>query len=155
MSQSAFETFEHTTGQRIARATGGVRLPAEVAAVVETFSGFHGFPLNPVSAPLEKENVQAAGDVTPPFLRNTYNISAVPASGKSNIQAIAQCQGQYVRDEDLLFRVCEVSVLSISSFTSLGSSTTAARECLGFPKRKPNVLSISAYCVELTFQPPA
>ena len=101
MSQSAFETFEHTTGQRIARATGGVRLPAEVAAVVETFSGFHGFPLNPVSAPLVKENVQAAGDVTPPFLRNTYNISAVPASGKSNIQAIAQFQGQYVRDEDL------------------------------------------------------
>eukprot|EP01061_Rhynchopus_euleeides_P046078 TRINITY_DN85_c1_g1_i5.p2 TRINITY_DN85_c1_g1~~TRINITY_DN85_c1_g1_i5.p2 ORF type:complete len:582 (+),score=219.35 TRINITY_DN85_c1_g1_i5:66-1748(+) len=109
MSGGRFTTYQHVAGMKIVRATGGVDVPAEVAAAVETFSGFNGFPLRPVMGSGAEQvrrhkktaGLKAGGKVTPPFLRTTYNVSAVPSSGKTNIQAIAQFQGQYVRDLDL------------------------------------------------------
>eukprot|EP01064_Diplonema_japonicum_P011026 TRINITY_DN182_c0_g1_i2.p1 TRINITY_DN182_c0_g1~~TRINITY_DN182_c0_g1_i2.p1 ORF type:complete len:552 (+),score=200.94 TRINITY_DN182_c0_g1_i2:50-1705(+) len=102
MANGEFMTYEHTSGAKIWRLTSGVRVPAVVAAAIDTFAGFHGFPLNPIVVDKKlKEKLQAAGKVDPAVFRKTYNVTAVPKTGKQNIQAIAQFQGQYVDDKDL------------------------------------------------------
>ena len=106
MGGGQFSTYEHPTGMKVHRMTSGVNVPSEIAAVIDTFAGFHGFPLNPTVSAEKKvvtEKVEACAGcvVTPPFLRTMYNISDVAKSGKSNLNAIAQYQGQYVSDSDL------------------------------------------------------
>eukprot|EP01061_Rhynchopus_euleeides_P046077 TRINITY_DN85_c1_g1_i4.p1 TRINITY_DN85_c1_g1~~TRINITY_DN85_c1_g1_i4.p1 ORF type:complete len:558 (+),score=220.70 TRINITY_DN85_c1_g1_i4:76-1749(+) len=99
-----FTTYVHESGMKVHRITSGINVPSEVAAVIDTFSGFHGFPLRPEAAKMPKAQPVGACSgcvVTPPFLRNVYNVTAVPKSGKTNIQAIGQYQGQYVSDSDL------------------------------------------------------
>ena len=94
MSNGEFTTYVHgATGMKVHRITNGVRVPDAVAEAVETFSGFHGFPLEPKVA---KAKVNAQCPVTPPVVRSTYNVTHVAKTGKTNIQAIAQFQGQYV-----------------------------------------------------------
>jgi len=97
----AFEQFEDETGRVVERVTNGVKLPAAVASVVDTFTGFHGFPLNaqPARKTEAKEGTQAQY-VTPDLINKVHGISAVKAN-KKNIQAIAQFQGQYVSPTDL------------------------------------------------------
>ena len=99
MSNGEFTTYVHgATGMKVHRITNGVRVPDAVAEAVDTFSGFHGFPLEPKVA---KAKVNAQCPVTPPVVRSTYNVSHVAKTGKTNIQAIAQFQGQYVSTSDL------------------------------------------------------
>merc|ERR1719183_1263787 len=83
------------------RLTGGVRLPAALAKHVEIFTGLHGFPLD--ASPALVGNDTASGDVTPTVISKAYGIdrSTVKKSGKTNIQAIGQFQGQYVSPTDL------------------------------------------------------
>lgn len=98
-----FEQFADETGRVIERVTNGVRLPAAVASVVDTFSGFHGFPLG-----RRVKNMTAGGDlraaaepaVNPTKINEIHKIPTVKAN-KKNIQAIAQFQGQYVSPTDL------------------------------------------------------
>jgi len=98
MTAGKFQTFQHTDGRKIVRQTGGVRLPTALSAHVETFSGLHGFPLD--AKPALVANASATG-VTPSVIEQAYGITSVASSGKQNIQAIAQFQGQYVSPTDL------------------------------------------------------
>merc|ERR1711865_247364 len=97
LTSGSFQSFQHTDGRKVVRLTGGVRLPAALAEYVDTFSGLHGFPLDAAPASVEV----ASGDVTPTVISKTYGIGSVKKSGKQNIQAIAQFQGQYVSPTDL------------------------------------------------------
>jgi len=102
LTGSRFYTFEQkATGKKIVRLAGGVKLPAEVAKHVDTFTGLHGFPLD-LGAPAPK-NASAGSDVTPAVISKAYGIDAktVTRSGTTNIQAIGQFQGQYVSPSDL------------------------------------------------------
>merc|ERR1712070_332032 len=91
---------QKATGLRLPRLAGGVSLPASVAKHVETFTGAHGFPLD---ASPSLGNASASGDVTPLVINKAYGIDqkTVKKSGKTNIQAIGQFQGQYVSATDL------------------------------------------------------
>jgi tripeptidyl-peptidase-1 len=97
MTAGKFQTFQSKDGRKIVRQTGGVRLPQALADHVETFSGLHGFPLDAKPASVK----DAQGDVTPAVIEKVYGISSVTKSGKQNIQAIGQFQGQYVSPTDL------------------------------------------------------
>merc|ERR1711865_426147 len=97
LTSGSFRSFQHTDGRKVVRLTGGVRLPAALAEYVDTFSGLHGFPLDAAPASVEV----ASGDVTPTVISKTYGIGSVKKSGKQNIQAIGQFQGQYVSPSDL------------------------------------------------------
>jgi len=97
----AFEQFVDAAGRKIERIANGVRLPEAVAAVVDTFTGFHGFPLN--AKPAQKaqaEGAQAGPAVNPKLINKIHGIPSVKGN-KKNIQAIAQFQGQYVSPTDL------------------------------------------------------
>merc|ERR1712190_663123 len=98
LTAGKFQTFQHTDGRKIVRQTGGVRLPTALSEHVETFSGLHGFPLD--AKPALVANTSATG-VTPAVIEKVYGISSVTKSGKQNIQAIGQFQGQYVSPTDL------------------------------------------------------
>ena len=99
-AHGVFDVFYHgVTGAKTVRIANGVKVPKTVADVIDTFTGFHSFPLV-VSAP-KVSAPSVAGAVTPKVIRDTYKITSVPKSGKQNIQAIAEFQGQYVRDADL------------------------------------------------------
>jgi len=101
MTGGSFAQYQHAdSGRSIDRLTSGVWVPAEIAAAVDTFTGFHGFPLPPKRATTTPV-AAAAGAVTPAVLNKVYNIPAVKKSGKANVQAIAQFQGQYVKASDL------------------------------------------------------
>lgn len=101
LTSSNFRTYvQASTGLRISRLAGGVKLPVALAKHVETFTGLHGFPLDhrPVLGDASSE-----GYVTPALINKAYGINqkAVAKRGKSNIQAIGQFQGQYVSPMDL------------------------------------------------------
>jgi len=101
LTSSHFQMFEQKiTGRHLARIADGVKLPAPIAKHVETFTGLHGFPLD--ATPM-LGNSTAQGDVTPLVINKAYGIDSksVKRSGKTNIQAIGQFQGQYVSPEDL------------------------------------------------------
>merc|ERR1712190_528664 len=98
LTAGKFHTFQHTDGRKIVRQTGGVRLPTALSEHVETFSGLHGFPLD--AKPALVANTSATG-VTPAVIERAYGITSVASSGKQNIQAIGQFQGQYVSPTDL------------------------------------------------------
>merc|ERR1719265_1199136 len=101
LTSSSFQMYEQkATGLRVPRLAGGVKLPAAVAKHVETFTGAHGFPLD---ASPSVGNASASGDVTPAVINKAYGIDpkSVKRSGKTNIQAIGQFQGQYVSPSDL------------------------------------------------------
>jgi tripeptidyl-peptidase-1 len=101
LTSSSFQMYEQkATGLRLPRLAGGVKLPATVAKHVETFTGAHGFPLD---ASPSLGNASANGDVTPAVINKAYGIDpkSVKRSGKTNIQAIGQFQGQYVSPSDL------------------------------------------------------
>ena len=105
-AHSSFNVYYHIrTGIRVVRVTGGVKVPKTVAAAIDTFTGFHSFPLVR-SQPKVPENVQFAGTVNPSLIKSTYGITAVPKSGLQNIQAIVQFEGQFVNDDDLK-KFCE------------------------------------------------
>ena len=97
LTEGTFQTFKQTsTGRLMKRLTGGVKLPAAVAKHVETFTGLHGFPLDSEPAIVGKATV--GNVVTPSVINKAYGIDqkTVKKSGKPNIQAIGQFQGQYV-----------------------------------------------------------
>jgi len=99
----AFEQYADESGRVIQRVTNGVRLPAAVASVVDTFTGFHGFPLSrKVLKMTPAGGFQAGAEpaVNPTKINEIHKIPEVKANSK-NIQAIAQFQGQYVSPTDL------------------------------------------------------
>lgn len=97
---SKFE--EEESGRIIERLTNGVRVPDAVAAAIDTFTGFTGFPLKQmVQVQGNATGVQAGGAVKPALINQIHKIPTVTKSGKTNIQAIAQFQGQYVSNNDL------------------------------------------------------
>merc|ERR1719271_996587 len=64
LTEGTFQTFEQkSTGRRLPRLVGGVRLPAAVAMHVETFTGLHGFPLD--AKPLVGNTTNDTQVVTP------------------------------------------------------------------------------------------
>merc|ERR1719388_738849 len=84
LTSGQFQTFvQKSTGRRISRIADGVKLPADIAKHVETFTGLHGFPLDatPVLG-----NSTAQGDVTPTVINKAYGIDpkSVKRSGKTN-----------------------------------------------------------------------
>lgn len=95
-----FEQFQHMeSGRVVERMVGGVSLPASLSDHIDTFTGFHGFPL---IQKVRRSKVGAgAKKVTPAVINAIHNITKVEKSGKQNIQAIAQFQGQYVSTSDL------------------------------------------------------
>jgi len=102
LTEGTFHTFEQkSTGRRLTRLTGGVKLPDAVAVHVETFTGLHGFPLD--AKPLVGNNTNSTQVVTPSVIQKAYGIDqkTVKRSGKTNIQAVGQFQGQYVSPTDL------------------------------------------------------
>jgi tripeptidyl-peptidase-1 len=102
LTEGAFQTFRQaSTGRVLTRLTGGVRLPAAIAKHVETFTGLHGFPLD--AKPLVGNVTAGTQVVTPSVINKAYGIDqqSVKKSGKPNIQAIGQFQGQYVSPTDL------------------------------------------------------
>merc|ERR1712203_677522 len=102
LTEGTFQTFQHTaTGRRLTRLVGGVRLPLAAAKHVATFTGLHGFPLD--AKPLAVNATAGAQVVTPSVINKAYGIDqkSVTKSGKANIQAIGQFQGQYVSSTDL------------------------------------------------------
>merc|ERR1712014_351344 len=102
LTDGKFQTFEQkSTGRRLVRLTGGVNLPTDVAKYVHTFTGLHGFPLD--AKPLVANATAGAQVVTPSVINKAYGINqqTVKKSGKTNIQAIGQFQGQYVSSTDL------------------------------------------------------
>merc|ERR1719203_921727 len=102
LTEGTFQTFQQkSTGRHLTRLVGGVRLPAAVAKHIETFTGLHGFPLD--AKPLMKNATANAQVVTPSVINKAYGIDqqTVKKSGKTNIQAIGQFQGQYVSATDL------------------------------------------------------
>jgi tripeptidyl-peptidase-1 len=101
LTGSQFQTFaQASTGRKIFRIADGVSLPADVAKYVDTFTGLHGFPLD--ASPV-LGNSSASKYVTPTVVNKAYGIDgqSVKRSGKTNIQAIGQFQGQYVSATDL------------------------------------------------------
>lgn len=106
LTSGHFETFvQKSTGRRIFRIADGVKLPADIAKLVETFTGLHGFPLD-IAPVLGNDTFPPAptkSDVTPKVINQAYGIDpkSVTRSGKTNIQAIGQFQGQYVSPTDL------------------------------------------------------
>merc|ERR1712110_1330953 len=102
LTGGTFQTFQQmSTGRHLTRLVGGVRLPAAVARHIETFTGLHGFPLD--AKPLARNVTAGAQVVTPSVINKAYGIDqqTVKKSGKTNIQAIGQFQGQYVSTTDL------------------------------------------------------
>jgi len=101
LTSSNFQTFEQkSTGRRLFRLANGVKLPATVAKYIDTFTGLQGFPLD--ASPV-LSNKSAVGEVTPAVINTAYGIDqkTLAKSGKTNIQAIGQFQGQYVSPTDL------------------------------------------------------
>jgi len=102
LTEGSFQTFQQkSTGRRLVRLAGGVKLPTVVAKYVQTFTGLHGFPLD--AKPLVGNSSAGAQVVTPSVINKAYGIDqqTVKKSGKPNIQAIGQFQGQYVSATDL------------------------------------------------------
>eukprot|EP01064_Diplonema_japonicum_P018638 TRINITY_DN27339_c0_g1_i1.p1 TRINITY_DN27339_c0_g1~~TRINITY_DN27339_c0_g1_i1.p1 ORF type:complete len:551 (+),score=48.04 TRINITY_DN27339_c0_g1_i1:57-1709(+) len=102
MVNGVFKVYLHETGAVLWRLTSGVHVPRRIADIIDVFTGFHGFPLNP--SPRRKRKPlgpQSAGQVIPSILRKTYNVTDQPASGRPNLQAIVQFQGEYVSGADL------------------------------------------------------
>jgi tripeptidyl-peptidase-1 len=101
MTSGRFASFVHVaSGRRIVRLTGGVSLPSEIAQHVETFTGLHGFPLE-IAPIASSAQINQSNQVTPKLINSAYSIANVKKSGYTNIQAIAQFQGQYVAPSDL------------------------------------------------------
>ncbi|KAJ9452929.1 Tripeptidyl-peptidase sed3 [Diplonema papillatum] len=102
MAHGKFVRYSHSDLGHIIRLTSGVHVDSDVAAVIDTFSGFDGFPL-PYKKKVQKsqKGADALGDVTPTSFRSTYGITSLPAGSQRNIQAIAQFQGEYVEDSEL------------------------------------------------------
>ena len=93
---SPFRRFRHTDGREVVR-MASVSIPTNLVDIIETFTGFSGFP---VAEKTTKKKVSLGrGKVNPTVLRQTYSIAGGAASGA--IQAMAQFQGQNVHDSDL------------------------------------------------------
>jgi len=133
LTEGTFQTFKQTsTGRLMKRLTGGVRLPAAVAKHVETFTGLHGFPLD---NKILRGNSTAGKVVTPAVINKAYGIDqkTVKRSGKPNIQAIGQFQGQYVSTTDLS-KFCQdydaQADCSISKFIGKNTATRPGVESM-------------------------
>jgi len=99
LTSGSFQSFsDRETGRKLHRMVDGIRLPPNLAEHVQTFTGTHGFPLDAKPALTDDS---ASGDVTPSVINKVYGIDTVSKSGKQNIQAIGQFQGQYVSSTDL------------------------------------------------------
>jgi len=134
LTEGTFQTFQHTsTGRLMKRLTGGVKLPASAAKHVETFTGLHGFPLD--SKPVIHSDAEAGNVVTPSVINKAYGIDqrTVKKSGKPNIQAIGQFQGQYVSTQDLS-KFCQAydakADCSISKFIGKNTATRPGVESM-------------------------
>jgi tripeptidyl-peptidase-1 len=101
-----FHNYKHTeSGRVMARAVGAVHIPAQVEGIVETISGFGGFPAVQRPARVRKvsEIASPQTNVTPALLYQAYNETSFPPTpaGQRNIQAFFQAQGQWVLQSDL------------------------------------------------------
>jgi len=89
-------------GQTVHRA-GEYSIPEDIDEHVQAVFGLHGLPLPP-TGPLPTVTTAPPAepaDVTPAVLEQVYNITGVTPSAKSNRQAVAEFQGQYMSDKDL------------------------------------------------------
>eukprot|EP00966_Prymnesium_polylepis_P001574 36475-Prymnesium_polylepis.1 len=88
-------------GDQVLLRAGNLSLPADVAAVTDTILGLHGLPVPRRSSLLTDANKNPV-KVTPSVLAKTYTIGAqhVNRNG-TNIQAVAEFQGQYMSKQDL------------------------------------------------------
>merc|ERR1719291_123821 len=127
LTSSSFQMFMHgSSGKQLARLADGVKLPSQVAKYVETFTGLHGFPLD--ATPLVGNSSAGTQVVTPSVINKAYGIDqqTVTKSGKPNIQAIGQFQGQYVSATDLS-KFCKAydaqADCSISKFVGKNTAT--------------------------------
>jgi tripeptidyl-peptidase-1 len=103
LTSSHFQVYQQaSTGMKIHRLADGVSLPSDVAKYVDTLTGAHGFPLDSKPIVMDTDST-ASADVTPTVINTAYGIDpkSVKRSGKTNIQAIGQFQGQYVSPDDL------------------------------------------------------
>jgi tripeptidyl-peptidase-1 len=99
---SGFVHFHNTkTEQRALRLVGDIRLPRDVAPLIQSIYGIHGLPLPPrrsiATAPVRKIGdapVQAA--ITPKEIRAAYQVdaAAIGSGSPQNAQAVAEFQGQ-------------------------------------------------------------
>jgi tripeptidyl-peptidase-1 len=133
LTEGSFAIFKQTsTGKLLTRLTGGVKLPAAIAEHVETFTGLHGFPLD--AKPLVG-NATVGQVVTPSVINKAYGIDqqTVKKSGKTNIQAIGQFQGQYVSTTDLS-KFCQAydaqADCSISKFVGANTASRPGIESM-------------------------
>ena len=97
LTGGTFQTFEQKeTGRRLARLVGGVRLPADIAKHVETFTGLHGFPLD--AKPLARNVTDGAQVVTPAVIKKSVlstkssRGSSEPESHLESISWTTRCQ---------------------------------------------------------------
>lgn len=74
-------------------------LPADVEAAVSAVFGLHGLPLPAKTIAFPN----APANVTPAVIASTYSVSGVKPSGeKNNRMAVAEFQGQTMKDSDLV-----------------------------------------------------
>ena len=87
------------TGQRGLLTVGSIYLPRSLHAHVDAVFGLTGLPLPPR---VNKRSALNYPDVTPDVITKVYGISGVEARGSdTNIQAVAEFQGQLFSQEDL------------------------------------------------------
>ncbi|KAJ9444109.1 Tripeptidyl-peptidase 1 [Diplonema papillatum] len=108
MAGGKFSTYVHTTGRILHRITSGVHVDQEVAAAIDTFTGFHTFPFMPaVAVAAPPGPVKTCSPylppcyVTPALLREVYNITNVTKSGKTNVQGMVQMGGSSIETSQL------------------------------------------------------
>ncbi|KAJ9452932.1 Tripeptidyl-peptidase 1 [Diplonema papillatum] len=101
MAHGKFVRYIHANLGSIIRLTSGVHVDSDVAAVIDTFSGFNGFPLPYNKKNVQKSAVDVDAVVSPTSFRSTYGITPLPAGSQRNIQAVAQFQGGGVAASDL------------------------------------------------------
>jgi tripeptidyl-peptidase-1 len=94
------------TGGALSRVVEEVRLPHDMADIVEVVGGITGFPINSIraSGSGKQQKVNSPQTVvTPALLYSVYNVTEFPATpaGQYNIQSFFQAQGQYVDASDL------------------------------------------------------
>lgn len=101
---------ETASGRHILRAVNSVHIPDHLAAIVQTISGYGGFPMATFKPRQQQRPIAGAvtvgspqTNVTPALLYQVYNQSWFPTlpAGKRNIQSFFQAQGQNVNYTDL------------------------------------------------------
>ena len=100
-AERLFDTsFEEHEGHTRLQA-GDYRIPDDISNVTQAIFHLRGLPL-PVMSPLSSSFSQGVANVTPSVLSTTYGIDGVKVEGgKNNRAAVAEFQGQTMKDSDL------------------------------------------------------